>query len=158
MSDVNPKLDLRLERLVDVRRDLVWLAWTMPEHLLKWFTPTPWRTTDCEIDLRPGGIFRTVMRGPEGQEHTNLGCYLEGVRPERLVFTNVLTPGWRPAGPSFVPSFTAVISLEAQGQRTRYTALVMHGSEEDCRKHDEMGFRDGWSKALDQLVAACQRM
>ena len=49
-------------------------AWTTPEHLKKWFTPAPWTTVDCEIDLRPGGIFRTVMRSPEGQEFPNVGC------------------------------------------------------------------------------------
>src|ERR1700757_372332 len=64
----DPKLDLLLERIVDVPRELVWRAWTTPEHLKKWFTPAPWTTVDCEIDLRPGGIFRTVMRSPEGQE------------------------------------------------------------------------------------------
>ena len=64
----NPKLDLVLERIVDVPRELVWMAWTAPEHLKKWFTPVPWTTVDCEIDLRPRGIFHTVMRSPEGQE------------------------------------------------------------------------------------------
>lgn len=60
----DPKLDLVLERVVDVPRELVWKARTTPEHLKKWFTPAPWTTVDCEIDLRPGGIFRTVMRSP----------------------------------------------------------------------------------------------
>ena len=52
----DPKLDLVLERIVEVPRELVWMAWTTPEHLKKWFTPVPWTTVDCEIDLRPGGI------------------------------------------------------------------------------------------------------
>ena len=51
----NPKLDLILERVVDVPREIVWAAWTKPEHIKKWFTPAPWKTVDCEIDLRPGG-------------------------------------------------------------------------------------------------------
>ena len=50
-----PGLDLILERVVDVPRELVWRAWTTPEHLMKWFTPVPWKTIACEIDLRPGG-------------------------------------------------------------------------------------------------------
>jgi uncharacterized protein YndB with AHSA1/START domain len=88
----DPKLDLVLERIVDVSRELVWMAWTPPEHLKKWFTPLPWTTVDCEIDLRPGGIFRTVMRSPEGQEFPSVGCYLEIVNTEKLVWTNVLAP------------------------------------------------------------------
>ena len=73
----DPRLDLLLERVVEVPPELVWAAWTQPEHLKKWFTPAPWTTVDCEIDLRPGGIFRTVMRSPEGQEFPHEGCYLE---------------------------------------------------------------------------------
>jgi uncharacterized protein YndB with AHSA1/START domain len=60
-------LDLVLERVVDVPPDLVWKAWTMPEHVKRWFTPAPWKTVACEIDLRPGGAFRTVMQSPEGK-------------------------------------------------------------------------------------------
>src|SRR6516164_2754151 len=73
----DPRLDLVLERVVDVAPELVWAAWTKPEHVKKWFTPAPWKTVDCEIDLRPGGIFRTVMRSPQGQDITNVGCFLE---------------------------------------------------------------------------------
>jgi uncharacterized protein YndB with AHSA1/START domain len=93
----NSELDLVLERVVDVPRELVWAAWTRPEHIKKWFTPAPWTTVDCEIDLRPGGIFRTVMRSPEGQEHSGAGCYLEIVPNEKLVWTSALGPGY-PAG------------------------------------------------------------
>jgi len=75
----DPKLDLVLERVIDVPPDLVWTAWTKPEHVKKWFVPAPWTITHCEIDLRPGGIFSTTMRSPEGQEFPNLGCYIEVV-------------------------------------------------------------------------------
>ena len=89
---------LRLERVVDVPRELVWAAWTKPEHIKKWFTPAPWKTVDCEIDLRPGGKFSTVMESPEGQRMPNTGCYLEIVENEKLVFTGALAPGYRAEG------------------------------------------------------------
>jgi len=158
----DPKLDLVLERVVDVPRELVWKAWTQPEHLKKWFTPVPWQTVDCEIDLRPGGIFRTVMRGPEGQEFDNRGCYLEIVANEKLVWTGALGPGYRPrpATTTDAASFlmSAVITLESVGAGTRYTALVIHGDEQARRRHEQMGFHEGWGKALDQLVAAARTM
>ena len=91
------RLDLVLERIVDVPTELVWIAWTTPEHIKRWFTPAPWTTVDCEIDLRPGGIFRTVMRSPEGQEFPNVGCYLEVIENKKLVWTNALGPGYRPS-------------------------------------------------------------
>jgi uncharacterized protein YndB with AHSA1/START domain len=156
---LDPRLDLLLERIVDVPPELVWTAWTRPEHVKKWFTPAPWRTVDCEIDLRPGGIFRFVMRSPEGQEFTHVACYLEVIENQKLVWTLALEPGYRPSNRrSDVPSFTAVIAIEPHGKGTRYTALAMHKDEDDRRKHDEIGFRDGWGKALDQLVAYAKGM
>jgi uncharacterized protein YndB with AHSA1/START domain len=151
----DPKLDLVLERVVDVPRDLVWAAWTKPEHLRKWFTPAPWTVSDCEIDLRPGGIFRTVMRSPEGKEFPNIGCYLEVVPNERLVWTDALLPGYRPAENPFL---TAIITLEVQGKGTRYTAMAIHRDAAARQKHEEMGFHQGWGKALDQLVAHVKAM
>ena len=159
----DPELDLVFERVVDVPRELVWKAWTTPEHLKKWFTPAPWTTIDCEIDLRPGGIFRTVMRSPEGQEFPNVGCYLEIVPNERLAWTNALGPGFRPSTTRSGNScdtfpFTAVISLEPHGIGTKYTAQVIHADVEGRRRHEAMGFHEGWGKALDQLVALVKKM
>ena len=151
-SEHDSQLDLLLERVVDVPRELVWTAWTQPEHVRRWFTPRPWTTPECEIDLRPGGIFRTLMRSPEGEEFDNTGCYLEVVEHERLVFTSVLGPGFRPASGVDLP-FTAVISLEPASGGTRYRALAMHGDVDMRDRHAAMGFHDGWGTALDQLVA-----
>lgn len=153
---MHPDTDLLLERVIDVPRATVWAAWTQPELLKQWFTPRPWTTPLCEIDLRPGGVFRTVMRSPEGEEGDNSACYLEIVENERLVWTTSLRPGYRPpAGPQDLP-FTAVISMESVGTTdrasTKYSALVMHPDAETCKRHDEMGFHDGWGEALNQLV------
>ncbi len=154
----DPKLDLVLERIVDVSPNLVWAAWTTPEYVKKWFTPAPWQTVDCEIDLRPGGIFRTVMRSPEGQEFPNIGCYLEVIENEKLVWTAALAPGYRPQNVPDATLFTAVILLEPHGAGTKYTAIAIHGDEEDTKRHASMGFHDGWGKALDQLVALAKTM
>lgn len=153
----DPRLDLLFERIVDLPPELIWSAWTTQKHIMHWFTPAPWETVDCEIDLRPGGIFRTVMRSPEGEDFPNVGCYLEIVPNKKLVWTNAFEPGYRPvsrqsANPCESFIFTAVISLEPHGKGTKYSALVIHRDEEGCNKHREMGFHDGWGKALDQLV------
>lgn len=152
---IDPKLDLVLERSVDVSPDLVWMAWTEPEHLVKWFTPAPWTTAECEIDLRPGGAFRTVMRSPDGEQIPNSGCYLEIVTERRLVWTNTLLAGFRPKSleSQLMFRFTAAIHIEPDGRGTKYTAHVMHGDEAQKQKHEEMGFHGGWGTALEQLVA-----
>lgn len=158
----DPKLDLILERTVDVPPELVWKAWTTPEHLLKWFTPAPWKTVECQIDLKPGGIFSTVMESPEGERHPNMGCYLEIVPNRKLVWTDALLPGFRPAQGRPMNSFsfiTAYVILEPHGTGgTKYTAVAVHSNEEEKEKHKAMGFYEGWGAALDQLVALMKTM
>lgn len=153
----DPTRDLVLERVVDAPREALWAGWTTPELITQWFTPTPWQTVACELDLRPGGIFRTVMRSPEGEEFPNAGCVLEVVEHEKFVWTGALEPGYRPHSPEaasrFPFVFTAVITFEPHAQGTRYTALVIHSDAEGCAKHAAMGFHHGWGAALDQLVA-----
>ena len=146
---IDPTLDLVLERVVPVSRERVWSAWTKPEHVSKWFAPTPWAIARCQIDLRPGGAFLSVMRSPEGQEFPNLGCYLEVVPHERLVWTDALAPGYRP---SSEPFFTCALTLEAHATGTQYTVVAMHADESTRNRHDEMGFFGGWGQCLDQLA------
>ncbi|ALO27703.1 hypothetical protein LEP1GSC121_1803 [Leptospira borgpetersenii serovar Castellonis str. 200801910] len=150
----DPKLDLLLERIVDVPRELIWKVWTTPEHLKPWFCPSPWKTIDCEIDLRPGGIFRTTMQSPEGQDFPNVGCYLEVILNEKLSWTDALQPGFRPSPDPTHPFgfFTGIITLEAHETGTKYRAIAIHGNETNRKKHQDMGFHEGWGIVLDQLV------
>jgi uncharacterized protein YndB with AHSA1/START domain len=153
-TTLDPQLDLVLERVVDIAPELIWAAWTQPEHITKWFTPAPWTTPEAEVDLRPGGKFRTVMRSPDGDTSDNTGCFLEVVENRRLVWTAALGPEYRPndfSAGGF--PFTAVLTLEPVGAGTKYTARVMHANAEHSRTHAEMGFVEGWGAALDQLVA-----
>ena len=162
-STFQPELDLQFERVVDVRPELVWRAWTEPELVKRWFTPAPWKTVECEIDLRPGGLFRTVMESPEGEKFPNLGSFVEVLPNERLVWTNALLPGFRPSqDPTACPGvhflFTAVLSFAAEGSGTRYSATVLHADAAGRNKHHEMGFEMGWNAALDQLVAMAKAL
>ncbi|QQS41854.1 MAG: SRPBCC family protein [Acidobacteriota bacterium] len=153
--EINPDLDLVLERVIDVPRELVWKAWTDVEQLKRWFVPKPWSVADCRIDIRPGGEFTTVMRSPEGEEFPSSGCFLEVVENERLVFTSALLPGFRPtpkvSGDHELP-FTAFILLEPEGVGTRYRAILIHGDPQSKKTHEDMGFESGWGAALDQMV------
>lgn len=145
---VNDELDLVLEREIAVPVALVWRFWTEPELLKKWFVPAPWSLADCELDVRPGGAFATTMRSPTGEEYPSAGCYLEVEKEKRLVWTDALGPGYRPAEKTFM---TAFISLEDRGAKTFYRAHVLHSSAAEKAKHAEMGFFDGWGKAAQQL-------
>lgn len=154
----NPKFDLVLERIVDLPAEKIWQAWTTPEIIVHWFTPAPWQTTECHIDLRPGGQFRTVMRSPEGECFPNEGCFLEVVEHRKLVWTNAMMPGFRPVLSKLQSScgdflYTAAVMLESAGSKTKYTALIVHADEAGRKQHEEMGFHEGWGIALDQLIA-----
>ena len=147
---IDPKLDLVLERHADVSPAQVWKAWTTPEHLMKWLAPRPWTITECEVDLRPGGRLKFVMRSPEGQLYPNLCCFLEVVPNQRMVWTDALLPGYRPATEPF---FTAVVLMESDGKGgTNYTAIAIHRDEDGRKKHEAMGFHQGWGQVFDQMV------
>ena len=143
------RLDLTITRIINAPRALLWDAWTKPEHLKKWWAPRPVEITECEIDLRPGGTFFSVMRMEDGAEQPIRMCYLDIVPMQRLVFTDTLLPGWRP---SPEPFFTAVVTMEDVDGKTRYIASALHKDEADRARHEEMGFHEGWGAALDQLV------
>jgi uncharacterized protein YndB with AHSA1/START domain len=121
-----------LEGTIEAPRSLIWKAWTDPEHVKKWWAPAPWATSQCEIELRPGGMFRTVMRSPEGQEFAHVGCVLELVENEKMVMTNALEPGYRPASAgkdgamadcSDIP-FTSIMTLKERAGKTHYSIVV----------------------------------
>jgi len=149
----DPRLDLVLERVIDLPPERIWAAWTRPDLVRQWFAPAPWTTVDCEIDPRPGGIFRVVMCPPEGGDIPVMGCFLELVPNEKLVWTDALGPGFRPAATPFI---TVVIQLARQGAGTRYQAIALHATEAIRRQHEEKGFLSGATQCLDQLVALMQ--
>jgi uncharacterized protein YndB with AHSA1/START domain len=152
----NPALDLVLERTIPVAPDRVWAAWTEPELVLQWFTPAPFTTVGCDIDVRPGGRSIITMESPEGEQYPNAGCFLVVEPPSLLVFTSVMTEGFRPVAPTNGAEdlpFTGRIEITpAADGGSHYRAIAMHADADGCRRHAEMGFQSGWGAALDQLV------
>ena len=71
-------------RVLDAPRELVWTAWTKPEHLAQWWGPDGFSTTTSAYDLRPGGVWRFVMHGPDGRDYENRITFDEIVKPERI--------------------------------------------------------------------------
>lgn len=150
------RTDLEISRFLAVPRARVWEAWANPGHLAQWWCPKPWTTEVRAFDFRPGGDFHTFMRGPDGDTSDNPGCFLEIVPHERIVWTSMLTGGWRPAAPWL--AMTAIFTLADEGIGTRYTALCLHKDPADSHKYDEMGFFDGWNTCITQLEAYAQQL
>lgn len=153
---MNPELDLVLERDIDAPDRALWACWTQPALLEQWFCPVPWRATDFQVDLRPGGRFASIIRGPEGETIPNAGCFLEVIPERRLVWTDAMTEGWRPAATPFMTGILTFDPIATGG--VRYRALVLHATPDAREKHEAMGFRDGWGKATDQLAALARTL
>jgi uncharacterized protein YndB with AHSA1/START domain len=79
--------EIAATRILDAPRELVWKVWTDPAHIAKWWGPNGFTTTTASMELRPGGVWRYVMHGPDGRDYQNKVTYLEVVEPERLVYT-----------------------------------------------------------------------
>jgi uncharacterized protein YndB with AHSA1/START domain len=155
---IDPKLDIVLERFIDAPRRLVWEALTKPEHLKEWYMPKPWGVvSNCEMDVRPGGIFRVDITTGDGQMVPNLGCFLDVVPLERLVWTSMLFPGYRPAVFDDIP-ITAIMTMATQGTGTRYVFTALHRNEADVEKDKASGWLEGTEIALDQFVAHVKAM
>ena len=155
---LDPKLDFAIERFIDAPPRLVWEALTQPEHLKEWYMPRAWgRVARAEMDLRPGGIFRIDIALPDGKEVPNLGCVLEATPLERLIWTSMLFPDYRPAVFDDIP-ITAIMTLEPVGTGTRYVFTALHRDGADLGKNKVSGFYEGTGIAIDQLVEHVKSM
>jgi uncharacterized protein YndB with AHSA1/START domain len=149
-KSMNPNLDLTISRVIKAPRATVWSAWTNPRSFEQWWIPAPARCKVVEMDLRPGGAFVTEISENGGDFTPHLSaCILDIADGERIVFTNALTGGWRPAEQPFM---TAIITLEDHPDGTNYLAHVMHKDSADRSMHAEMGFYDGWGSVIEQLA------
>lgn len=141
--------ELVVSRVIDAPRERVYKAWTT--QLSQWWGPHGMTTPFVEMDLRPGGVFRTVMRASDGTEYPTKGVFLEVVENERTVFTDAFGPGWAPDPEAF---FTAITTFETLSDgKTRYTARALHWTVGKREEHERMGFHQGWGESLDRLVA-----
>ena len=147
----DPELDLTISRIIAAPRQDVWGAWADPRNLEKWWLPAPAKCRVNELDLRPGGAFRTEMSGDGGEFQPHLdACFLDVEEGSRIAFTTALKGDWRPAEGGLIIS--AVITLTDHPDGTAYESLVMHATPGERDRHDELGFQEGWGTTNRQLA------
>lgn len=147
--------DLVITRVFDAPRELVWKAWTKPEHFKSWWGPKGFTTPVCKIDLRVRGGYLYCMRSPEGQDIWGTGVFREVVPPERLVMTD-----------SFADRDGNIVPASQYGMRGNYPLemLITVTFEEDegrtklTLKHagipsdeDRVSAGTGWNESFDKL-------
>ncbi len=149
--EVNPKTDFVLERFIDAPVHLVWEALTKPEHVRQWYMPKAWGAVyECEMDVRPGGKFSLTTQVDQQVPH--LGCFLDVIPLQRLAWTSMLFPGYRPAVFDDIP-ITAIVTMEAEGNGTRYAFTALHRDEADFEENKASGWQQGTEIAVDQFIA-----
>lgn len=157
-----------ITRLISAPRALVYQAWVNPEHLARWWGPLHFTNPVCELDLRPGGRFRIVMRAPDGTDYPMAGLVREVVENERLVMVDLLDEHpaeWHKALESQFdgegkPSrqIERTVTFEDHGKQTRLTIRTRFGSTADRDAFVRMGMREGWSQSLDKLEGLVQSL
>ena len=149
---IDPQLDFSIERFIDAPAAILWKALTTPEHLKEWYMPREWgRVSRVEIDVRPGGIISIDIAVGDGPDMPNVGCILDVIPMQRLVWTSMLFPGYRPAVFDDIP-ITAIMTMEAEGTGTRYVFTALHRNEADLETNKSSGFQQGTGIAVDQFV------
>jgi uncharacterized protein YndB with AHSA1/START domain len=128
-------------RVFDAPRDLVFRMWTDPRHVGHWWGPKGFTITIYEMDVRPGGVWRFIMHGPDGRDYQNKNVYNEVVPPERLSFSHVSGP-----------LFDSVVTFDAQGEKTlvKIRMIFRSGAERD-KTIEEFGAVEGLNQTLGRL-------
>lgn len=125
-----------MSRIFDAPREKVWEAFTTPEHVARWFGGEGFTSPVCEMDVRPGGIWRHVMRAPGGMEFAMEYVFLEVVKPEKLVWQNV-NHGKSTGGP---PTAVQTVTLEDLGDKTKWKLVARFNSIAERDMSVQMGF------------------
>lgn len=128
-----------MRRTFDAPRELVWATLTDPKHVVKWYGGHGFENPVCEMDVRPGGRWRHVMRTPDGNEFPMEFVFVEVVKPEKLV--------WKNAGQGEGPQHNIItVTLEEAGRQTKWKMVARFHSLADR----EMAIRMGFANVLGQ--------
>jgi uncharacterized protein YndB with AHSA1/START domain len=155
-GDSGPGQGLVVTRVFDAPRELVFEAWTEPEHLKRWWGPKGFTMPFCEVDLREGGVVFLCMRSSEGRDFWTRGVFREIVVPERLVVAysfadaegNVVPATYYGKGPGWPLETLMTVTFEVQmGNRTKVTVRHTGVPPGADREADQRG----WSETLDRL-------
>jgi uncharacterized protein YndB with AHSA1/START domain len=144
MSNENAaEREIASTRVFDAPRELVWKAWSDPEHLGKWWGPNGFTTTTKVFELKPGGQWLFIMHGPDGTDYRNDITFSAVVEPERIEYDH---------GPS--PSFHTTVTFDVEDEnktKLSMTALFQTKAERD-RTVEKFGAIEGMKQTLGRLA------
>ncbi|GAA4271814.1 SRPBCC domain-containing protein [Aquimarina gracilis] len=142
MSNLNNRT-LTLERTFDAPIELVWEAWTQPEHIAQWWGPKGMKTEVIAHNFEVGGSWKYSMKMPDGSDFIANGVYLEIIEFEKIRTSADFKP--------MTEGVELQILLKKNGNKTNFTFHVVHATEEYCKQQEEMGFYNGWGSTFERL-------
>ena len=147
--------ELLMTRILDAPRALVYKAWTEPEQVAKWWGPAGFTNTITEMDLRPGGVWKVIMHGPDGTDYPNKIVYEEVVHAEKLVYMHSEDSAEDDT------KFHVTVHFEDEGKKTKLTMRMrFETAEEKDKIIRESGAMEGHKQTmirLEELLATIQQ-
>ncbi len=148
--------ELIITRIFDAPRELVWNAWTEPEHLQRWWGPKDFTAPACKIDFRVGGKYLFCMKSPDGKDYWSTGVYREIVPLERIVCTdsfadehgNIVPATYYGMSSDFPLEMLVTVTFEELGEKTKMT--LKHTGLPTGEMTEQTGA--GWNESFDKMA------
>jgi uncharacterized protein YndB with AHSA1/START domain len=147
--------ELVFTRIFKAPRELVFEVWTNPNHVVHWWGPKGFTNTIHEMNVKPGGVWRFIMHGPDGNDYPNKIVFKEVVKPSLLTFDH----GWDNEDMDNHPGkFEVVVNFEAKGKSTELTMkMIFKSKEAKDEVVEKYGAIDGNKQTMDKLEAYLHR-
>jgi uncharacterized protein YndB with AHSA1/START domain len=145
-ESVTSDREIVVSRMFDAPRELVFEAWTDPKKVVQWWGPHGFTTTNQEMDVRPGSVWRFTMHGPDGTDYGNRVVFVEVVKPERLVYDH------GPEGRSDINPFHVTVTFDEADGKTRLTLRMVFDSAAERDRAVEFGALEGGKQTLERLA------
>ena len=150
-SSPEAEREIVITRILNAPRSLVYDAWTDPKHIVHWWGPKGFTSTIHEIDVKPGGVWRLTMHGPDGVDYPNKIVFKEVVKPERLV--------WSHGSDEDPDQFVSTVTFVAQGKKTEiHMRMVFRTKDQRDMVVEKYGAIEGNRQTLDRLEAYLAEM
>ncbi len=145
--------ELVITKLLNAPRELVWEAWTNPKHVVNWWGPDGFTNTIHEMTVKPGGVWRFMMHGPNGMDFPNKIIFNEVVKPEHLTYTHSSEDENDPN------VFHTTVTFENQNGKTLLTMRAIFATaEERNRVVNEYGAAEGGIQTINKLEQYLSKM
>ncbi|MDO5980974.1 SRPBCC family protein [Flavivirga spongiicola] len=133
-----------LKRTFNAPIELVWEAWTQPNHIVEWWGPKGMNAKVIEHNFKVGGKWKYTMQMPDGNEFISEGMYFEIVEFEKIISSADFKP--------MTEGVEIQAFFEKNGDQTNFTFNIVHDTEEYCKQQEKMGILNGWGSVFDRLI------